>query len=269
MTISGDDVMEVSLLRPVEEESGPSPTPEEEASLMGEGDGSLGAPGSDHLQVEISRFIEPAKWTTTPVTSTALHCYPSLKREQSWEGIDVNPNNTSQWVCTYLKKDSQFPEWWEEFWPLTHSAWGWCNEAQAKNMAHQQTVLFCLSATHKKVHGTWLAPTYLAQLKRKEYLGPKDPWLTWDYQEVWKEETIMLAIVLQQCAIWAGVPPDAFCGEVKELQECLVPVVEEGNFFNMEKEIWEGVMKDPMVATTSGAPIQEQYTIADAWSGGA
>ena len=38
----GDDVMETSLLRPVEEESRPSPTLEEEIALLGKGDGPPG-----------------------------------------------------------------------------------------------------------------------------------------------------------------------------------------------------------------------------------
>ena len=38
MTFNGDDVMEASLLRPFEEEPGPSPTPEKETALLGEED---------------------------------------------------------------------------------------------------------------------------------------------------------------------------------------------------------------------------------------
>ena len=45
MTLNGDDVMEAFLLRPVEEELGPSPTPEEKTTLPGKGDGLLGVPG--------------------------------------------------------------------------------------------------------------------------------------------------------------------------------------------------------------------------------
>ena len=45
MTLNGDDVMEFSLLRPAEEELGPSPTPEEETTLVVKGDGPSGVPG--------------------------------------------------------------------------------------------------------------------------------------------------------------------------------------------------------------------------------
>ena len=74
-----------------------------------------------------------------------------------------------------------------------------------------------------------------------------------------KEETIVLAIVLQQCTIWTGAHPDIFCGPIQELCECLVLVVEEGDWFDMEKEIWEAVRKDPVVATAStGIPTPEK-----------
>ena len=119
MTINGDDAMEVSLLRPVDEESGPSPTPEEEITLLGEGDGPSRAPGPAPSQAKNPRIIGLAAKTTTPVTSTAPYCHPSLKRGKSWKGISINPNNAGQWVSIYLKKNSWLPELWEEFWPLT------------------------------------------------------------------------------------------------------------------------------------------------------
>ena len=59
----------------------------------------------------------------------------------------------------------------------------------------------------------------------------------------------MLAIILQQCTIQAGAPPDIFCGAVQEFHECQTLVVEEDNLLNMEEEIWEGLRKNPMVAT--------------------
>ena len=129
-------------------------------------------------------------------------------------------------------------------------------------MACQQAAAFHLLAAQKEVHSTWLTPSSLSELKRKEYLGLKDPQLTWDYQE----ETAMLAIILQWCAIWAKDPPDMFYGAVQELHRHLALVVEEGNWINMEEEIWEGVMKDPVVAAAPRAPRPQSIT-ADAWIG--
>ena len=98
MTLSGDSVVEASLLRPTGEESGPFPTPEEETILLGKEDEPLGVPDPIPRQVEIPRFVEPAEWTTTPVTSTVPCNCPSWKGKKSWEGIDIDPNNSSQGV---------------------------------------------------------------------------------------------------------------------------------------------------------------------------
>ena len=107
------------------------------------------------------------------------------------------------WVSTYLKRDSKLPEWWEEFQPLPNFADGCRRDAQAKHLACQQAAAFHLPADQKAVHSTWLTPPSLTELRRKEHLGPKDPWLNHDFQEVQKEETVMLAVVLKQCAIQA------------------------------------------------------------------
>ena len=47
-----------------------------------------------------------------------------------------------------------------------------------------------------------------------------------------------------------------FLGEVQELRECLGPVVEEGNLFNMEKEILEGARKSPVAPSLERALSQ-------------
>ena len=234
--------------------------PRREDHILGEGDGPSGAPDPAPQQAKNPRFVEPAKQTTIPIISTAPYCHPSLKRGKSWEGINVNPNNTSQRVSIYLKKDSQLPEWWEEFQPLIHSADRCCcNDTLAKHLACQQALAFHLLTAQKEVHGTWLAPSSLSELKRKEHQGPKDPQLMWDYHEVWKEETVVLAVVLQQCVVWARAPPDTFCRAVQELHRCLTMVMEEGNWINMEKEIWEGLWKTPWLLQNQGLPHQKEY----------
>ena len=64
----------------------------------------------------------------------------------------------------------------------------------------------------------------------------------------------MLDIIFQQCTIQAEAPPDIFCGAMQEFCDCLVLVVEVGNWFNIEKEIWEGDRKGPVVgAALTGA----------------
>ena len=194
MTISGDNVMKASLLGLVEEEPRP-PTPEEEACLSWVRARTSGAPGPAPQQVKSARYTEPAEQTTTPVTFIASHHHPSLKRGKSWQGIDIDPNNSGMWVSGYLKKDSWLPEWWEGFRPLSHVADGYHRDAQAQYLAHQQAAAFHLPAAQQVVHGAWVAPPSLADLKRREYQGPKDPQLTQEYREVQKEETVTLAII--------------------------------------------------------------------------
>ena len=139
------------------------------------------------------------------------------------------------WVSVYLKEDSWLPKWWEEFQPLPHFADGHCRDTQAQYLTHQQAKAFHLPATQKPVHGAWLAPPSLMELKRKEYLEPKDPQLTWDYWEVQKWETIMV-IILQQCAIWAKASLDTFCGAVQELHRHLALVVDKSDWgYNGER----------------------------------
>ena len=178
MTINGDDVMDASLVVLVEEEPGPSPTPEKEATLLGKNTQTSGAPGPASQQVKSTRNVEPAEQTTTPVTFIAPHHCSFLKRWKSWKGIGVDPNNTSMWISAYLKKDSWLPEWWEEFWPLPHFTNGCHRDTQAQYLAHQQVAAFHLLTTQKAVCSACLTPSSLMELKRKEYLGPKDPCLT-------------------------------------------------------------------------------------------
>ena len=68
MTLKGDDIVEATLLRPTREEPGPSPTPEEEATLLDEEDEPSEAPGPSPRHSGIPRFAEPAEQTTAPIT---------------------------------------------------------------------------------------------------------------------------------------------------------------------------------------------------------
>ena len=61
MTLSGDDIVEASLLKPTGEEHGTLPTPEEETTLLGEEIKLPQLPGSPPERLEIPRFVEPAK----------------------------------------------------------------------------------------------------------------------------------------------------------------------------------------------------------------
>ena len=75
-----------------------------------------------------------------------------------------------------------------------------------------------------------------------------------------REEMVALAVVLQSCPIHARTSLNVFCRGVQDLHKCLVPVVEEGNLFNREKEIWEGVGRTHSL---------KKSHFTDAWSTGA
>ena len=251
--------MKASLLGLVEEESR-TPTSEEEAALLGREARTSGDPSPAPQQEKNARCTEPAEWATTPFSLIAPCHSPFLKRGKYWEGTDIDPNNTSQW-------DSWLPEWWQEFRPLPLVADEHHQDTQAQYLACQQVVAFHLLATKQVIHSAWLALPCIADLKRKEYLGPKDPRLNQDFWVVLKEETITLVIILQWCAIWAGAPLDMFCGAVQELHRYLVLVVGKSNWANMEEEIWAGVMNDPVVVASLRPPIlrrtQPQTPIAE------
>ena len=162
ITLNGDDIVEGFLLRPTTEEPGSSPTPEEEAVLLDEEDEQLAVPGPIPKHTEIPRFAEHAEWTTTPITP-ALSCLESKphicpsQKVKKLEGIDVDPNNPSQWVQAYMERDNRIPEWWKEFYHLVCSADGCYNNAKVKLLASQQAVAFHLPAAQKEAHGYWTA----------------------------------------------------------------------------------------------------------------
>ena len=82
MTINGDDVMEASLLRPVEEESGPVPTLQEEAAPSWAREMGPQEPQALLLlQAEISQFHRTSQAGYHSSHFHCTHCCPSLKRE--------------------------------------------------------------------------------------------------------------------------------------------------------------------------------------------
>ena len=211
MTLNGDDVMEASLLRPADEELGPSPTPKEETSLMGEGDGPLGVAGPTPRYMEIPRFVEPAEWTTTPITTNVPHSCPSWKGKKSWEGSDVDSNNPSQWIQAYLERGSRLPEWWEEFHPLVHSMDRHCDDAQVKSMACWQAVPFHLQASQREVHSAWITPPCLAVLGKERISCPCRP-----------KDNLGLSGGAEGGDVSAGCCTQKVCHSCRSLSKCIL-----------------------------------------------
>ena len=95
MTISGDDFVEASLLRPTKEDPGPSPMLEEEAALLDEGSKEPETPGSAPEHPEVTKHEGPAKQITTlpSHSSPQPHCNPNKNARKYWGVVSVNPNN--------------------------------------------------------------------------------------------------------------------------------------------------------------------------------
>ena len=118
-------------------------------------------------------------------------------------------------------------------------------------MAHQQAVAFHLPAIQRKYmvpgspHAVWQC------WEERSNLGWKTPRWPSITRRCKKRKLSCWPSYSSGMPFWVRAPPDVFHGAVKELHECLDPMVEEGDLFNMEQEIWEGIRKDPVAATTS------------------
>ena len=116
MTFKGDTIVQATILRPTREEPGLYPTPEEEATLLVEVHESAEAPGPSPGNSSIPSFVEPAEQTTTPNTPTLPclapkpHSCPPQKGKKL-EEIDINLNNSGQWVQAFMERNDRIPEW--------------------------------------------------------------------------------------------------------------------------------------------------------------
>ena len=176
MNLNGEDIVEASLLRLIIEEPGPFPT-SEEAILLCEEDEPAEVSGPTPRHLEIPRYIEPAEWTTTPVTSTVphleqeAHCHPSQKGKSLWRGIDVDPNKPDWCVQAYLERDNRLPKWWKEFHPLVHSVDGHCDDAQVKILAHWQAVAYLFNMEVEILEGAEQGSVTATFFQKECYVG--------------------------------------------------------------------------------------------------
>ena len=85
VSLSGDDIMEASLLQPTGDERGTSPTPEEEAILLGEEVKVPEAPDSLLECPEIPKSVEPTKQTDDPSPSPPPSPMPKPCHLPSWK----------------------------------------------------------------------------------------------------------------------------------------------------------------------------------------
>ena len=143
------------------------------------------------------------------------------------------------------------PEWWQECGSFFCTKYKHFSDTKVKGLAHRQATAFRVPAAQLEKDGLWCTPPCLSVLEWGDYLPPKDFQGIQDYQEVWCEEMVALAMALQRCAICSGLPPGMLCRAVQELCWCLTPVIESGNLIDFE--MLDVARRDPMASTSAGS----------------
>ena len=204
MALSGINIVEASLLKPMGEEHRTPPILEEEVALLGKEIKLPPVPGSPP---------EPVKWSIAPSASSPSpapqpSCLPSGKAKKSQQEMKANPNSPGRWVSLYVQEHDRVLEWWIEFWSLLQSKDECVSNVEATRLAHQQAATFRLPAAQIDKYGLWTLPPCLRVLGYQDYLPPKDFKGTWDYQ-VWHEEMVALAMAPRGVLFIPECPQDA------------------------------------------------------------
>ena len=192
-------------------------------------------------------------YSLSPIASfpTKSPPFPEGKEVPTWD--QSKHNQCWPGVCAYLEENDRVPKLWREFWCLLQCP----SDSQIQRLACQQVAAFWQPTAQQK-DGWWTAPPCLEVLGLMKYLPPKDFHGTHNYQEVRKEETIALAMALQRCAVQLGMPPGVLCGVVQQLCQCLAPLLEGGDLFNLEMlDIAKKYPVAPAPASASASPTPE------------
>ena len=64
--------------------------------------------------------------------------HPSKRTKKSQWGTDADPGLTTKWIQFYVEKIKRVPDWWREFRSICSSKDEHYNNAQVKELAHQQ-----------------------------------------------------------------------------------------------------------------------------------
>ena len=141
ISLSGNDIVEASLLETAGEECGTSPMPEEEVLLLDEEIELPEAPEAAAFLPECPAIPDPMESTeqiNSPSTSAPpspmpkpSH-YPSRKTKKSWQGTEANPTFTTELIWFYVEKNERVPDWWREFQSIHHSKDEHFNDDQVK-----------------------------------------------------------------------------------------------------------------------------------------
>ena len=162
----GYNIVDISLLKPTEEEYGTSPTSEEETILLGKEIELPQVPGSCPEWLEIPEFIELVKQITTPIASSPSSapqpsCLPSgrTKKSKKWME-DVLITQAGGSAFTY-RSMTEFQNGGENSNLSFCSADECLGNNQVQGLTHQQADAFKLLATQLEKDGLLTAPPYL------------------------------------------------------------------------------------------------------------
>ena len=121
------------------------------------------------------------------------------------------------------------PPWWKEIKASGKLNVGECilqkeyDEYSTQHYASWQVSAFRLPLAQQEASGWWDVPPSLHRLCPQDFLPPaSDPW---NFQAICQEKTLGLARVLQVCAEASGSKPGVLCGAVRELQQCMAPLM--------------------------------------------
>ena len=128
MHLEEDEIVEVSLLRPVSKGPGTSPNLEEEAVLLGTEPTSQRSQETAMLpckcQEETPKPEDTVKQSDTPCTPAPLAMAPRTRGNQSctsrgtWSRPSASQDpvdDPNDWVLAYIMERDELPSWWPEF----------------------------------------------------------------------------------------------------------------------------------------------------------
>ena len=198
LVLNGDEIVEVSLLRLIEGECRTSPMPEE-ATLLGDI-----KPDITHdikCKIESPRVSEQLQ-ICEPLLQPFSHPIllnqvPSLLRRKGSPRKGQLEQMQSVSLSGSGLENYRLPKWWREFWSLLQCP---CYSAIQK-LAHQQATAFWIPTTQLEKGGWVDCPTLSGSVGVEEIPSPKDFQGSHNYQDVRREERVILAMALQNCAV--------------------------------------------------------------------
>ena len=185
MHLDEDEIVEALLLGPTDNEPITSPTPEEEAVLLGDELEPLEAQEATSFPCEHPEAPEPeesAEWSDAlclpapSATALGSSVNQSWDTRRAWHRARPRHLATldplaipSEWVPAYRTKRDELPTWWPEFWSLCYWETGPLSQAQLQGTGSE--ACHSLQATWEK-SSWWNAPPSLVSLGCQDSLPP-------------------------------------------------------------------------------------------------